>query len=412
VGKESSEMESMEIESDFLIIGSGIIGMSIAQQLYEDDSNAKIIILEKEQDVSMHSSGRNSGVLHAGFYYTADSLKAKFTRDGNRMMQEYCDRYHLKINRCAKVVVASDESELEALYELNRRGIRNHVDVAIIDTKDLYEIDPNVKTYQKALYSPNTATVDPIEISTHLKKRLMKHGIKFYFQEGYAKRLDRQTIKTTKKRLFHAKTIINCAGLYADKIARDFGYSQNYVIIPFKGIYLKYRGNDIPVKTNVYPVPNLKNPFLGVHYTVTVDGTVKIGPTAIPAFWRENYEVMQNFRIDELWEILRYEMKLFTSNAFNFRLLAMEEMRKYRKKYFVSLARKMVHNIDTEGFDQWSRPGIRAQLLDTRTLELLQDFVVEGDKESVHILNAVSPAFTSAFPFAQWVVEHYIKKGA
>ncbi len=401
-------MENMEIESDFLIIGAGIIGLSIVKALKERDPSANIVVLEKELDVAYHSSGRNSGVLHAGFYYTANSLKAKFTRDGNAILKEYCKRNTLKINECKKVVVASDESELESLYELEKRGIENGVNVKIIDEDELKSIDPNAKTYQKALYSPDTATVDPIEICQHIKKELIQDGVTFYFDEGYAKKLDAHSILSTKNRKFNTKKIINCAGLYADKIARDFGFSTDYVIIPFKGVYLKYTKPDKAIKTNIYPVPNLKNPFLGVHYTITVDGTIKIGPTAIPAFWRENYKGFDNFRFRELSETLVYEMKLFISNAFNFRSLAFSELQKYNKKHFVSLATKMVKEIDTEGFNEWSKPGIRAQLLNTKTLELLQDFVVEGDSDSVHVLNAVSPAFTSSFPFSKWVVENYI----
>jgi len=399
----------MNLKCDYLIIGAGVIGLTIAKTLKEQYVDANIIVLEKEEDVAYHSSGRNSGVLHAGFYYTSNSLKAKFTRDGNKLMTQYCDEHNLKINKCEKVVVASNEEELESLYELEKRGLENGVNVRIIDEKELKEIDPNVVTYKKALYSPDTATVDPVEICQHIKQNLLDSGITFYFNEGYKKKFDTHTIVTTKSRKIFANKIINCAGLYADKIAKDFGFSKDYVIIPFKGIYLKYTKTDKPIRTNVYPVPNLKNPFLGVHYTITVDGTIKIGPTAIPAFWRENYNGFKNFKFTEVAEILGYESRLFISNAFNFRSLAYEELRKYNKSHFVSLATKMVKEIDASGFNEWSKPGIRAQLLNTKTLELLQDFVVESDNDSVHVLNAVSPAFTSSLPFSQWVVNNYIK---
>lgn len=402
-------MKKNEIESDYLIIGAGIIGLSIAKFLNEKYPNKKINILEKESDVAYHSSGRNSGVLHAGFYYTSDSLKAKFTKDGNALMTNYCEENNLKINKCQKVVVASNQDELESLYELEKRGLKNGVNVRLIDKEELAKIDPNVETFEKALYSPDTSTVDPGEISQHIKEDLISKGIKFYFDEGYVRKIDKHTIQTTKDQFFTGKKIMNCAGLYADRIAKDFSFSKDYTIIPFKGIYLKYTKDDQPLKTNVYPVPNLKNPFLGVHYTITVDGGIKIGPTAIPAFWRENYKGFSNFKIKELLAILGYESKLFFTNAFNFRSLAYDELRKYNKKHFVSLATKMVKDIDSEGFTQWSKPGIRAQLLNTKTLELLQDFVVEGDEDTIHVLNAVSPAFTSSFPFAQWVIENYIE---
>jgi L-2-hydroxyglutarate oxidase LhgO len=145
-----------------------------------------------------------------------------------------------------------------------------------------------------------------------------------------------------------------------------------------------------------------------VHYTITVDGTIKIGPTSIPAFWRENYKGMDNFRAGELANVLSWEARLFLSNAFGFRGLAFDEMKKYNKSYFVNLATSMVHHIDKSGFTEWSKPGIRAQLLNTKTLELVMDFVVEGDNTTIHVLNAVSPAFTCSFPFAKWVVDNYV----
>ncbi len=382
---------------DFMIVGAGVIGLNIAREILLKKPDAKIVILEKESDVGYHSSGRNSGVLHAGFYYTANSLKAKFTRDGNRELTKYCEENGLKINKCQKVVVTKDEGELEGLETLYQRGIKNGVEVYLIDEDELNERFENIKTYKKALFSPSTSTVDPIEILQHLKQELLSKGVEIRFGTRFEKGMEKE-----------AKVFINCAGLYADKIAKEFGFSKDYTIIPFKGIYLKYTKNDYPVKTNIYPVPNLKNPFLGVHYTVTVDNTIKIGPTAIPAFWRENYQGVDNFRLDEFLEILKYEFKLFASNAFGFRDLAFEEMKKYNRRYFTSLATSMVNKIDESGFNEWSKPGIRAQLLNTKTLELLQDFVVEADSKSVHVLNAVSPAFTSSMPFARWVVENYL----
>lgn len=399
----------MQYQADVVIIGAGIIGLSIARDLINRNPKTNIVVLEKEPDVAYHGSGRNSGVLHAGFYYTADSLKAKFTRDGNRQLREYCYANKLRINENKKVVVAKDESELPALFELEKRGKTNGVDVKIIDEKDLLAIDANVKTHKHALYSPNTATVDPVEVNQAIKEELLKKGVTIRFGEAYGKRLNDNTIQTSKKNIYTASKIINSAGLYADKVAKDFGFSQNYTIIPFKGIYLKYKGKNPPVSINVYPVPNLKNPFLGVHFTVTVDGTVKIGPTSVPAFWRENYNGFDRFNAGETTRILGWEALLFASNAFGFRKLAIDEIKKYNKKYFTGLAKSLVKEMDVKGFSEWGKPGIRAQLLNVHTKELVMDFVVEGDAHSIHVLNAVSPAFTCSFPFAKWVVDTYVQ---
>jgi len=396
-----------KLECDYLIIGAGIIGLNIARELRFYYPKSKIIIIEKENDVARHSSGRNSGVIHAGFYYTLNSLKAKFTKEGNRLLTEYCQNKNLKINQCEKIVVAKNEEELISLNELYSRGIKNGVDIKLISQEELEKKIKNVKTYKKALYSPTTSTVDPIEVCNSLKNDLIEEKVDFLFNECFIKKLKNNEIQTTNK-IIKAKKIINSAGLYADKIAKQFGFSKNYTILPFKGIYLKYTNNDKPIDINIYPVPNLKNPFLGVHYTITVDNTIKIGPTAIPAFWRENYSGFDNFNLNEFIEILKYEIKLFFTNAFNFRTLAFDEIKKYNKNYFINLALQMVKSISKDGFNEWSKPGIRAQLLDTRTLELVQDFVVEGDNKSIHVLNAVSPAFTCSMPFSKWIVENYI----
>lgn len=397
---------------DYLIIGGGIVGLSIARELKTRFPDSKIAVLEKEADVAYHGSGRNSGVLHAGFYYSADTLKAKFTRDGNRQLREYCYANNLRINECKKVVVARDENELPALFELEKRGKLNGVEVSIIDEEELFAIDPNVKTFKHALYSPTTATVDPSEVTHAVKNELRLKGVELFFGEGYRSRLEGNRIKTSLGKTFSATKIINAAGLYADKVAVDFGYGERFTIIPFKGVYLKYHGNEIPVTTNVYPVPNLKNPWLGVHFTVTVDGSVKIGPTSMPAFWRENYHGFDRFSLVEMAGILSWETSLFLRNSFGFRNIAMDEIKKYNKSYFAALAQDLVKKIDIKGFTEWGKPGIRAQLLDKQTRELIMDFVVEGDKDSIHVLNAVSPAFTCCFPFAAWVVEKYVLRSS
>ena len=380
---------------DYLIIGAGIIGMTVAHELMEQDSSMKIAIVDKEEDVGKHASGRNSGVLHAGFYYSADSLKAKFTVNGNRKMKYFCRENDIFVNDTKKVVVAKDDLELEKLYELQKRAEVNGVETSIIDESDLEQIDPNIKTYKKALYSPTTASVNPKEVCYKLRDVLVKKGVKFYFNTSFG------------NTHLEYEYLINSSGAYADKIAKQFGLAENYTMLPFKGIYLKYMSDKSAVKTNIYPVPNLNNPFLGVHYTVTYDGSIKIGPTAIPAFWRENYNGFENFKLLEMISILSTELKLFIVNAFNFRSLALNEMKNYNKNFFIKKAKSMVKSI---GGDFKPLPaGIRAQLLNIRTNELVQDFVVEHTESSTHILNAVSPAFTCSFAFAEYVVDEIIK---
>ncbi|MCB0310075.1 MAG: L-2-hydroxyglutarate oxidase [Bdellovibrionales bacterium] len=393
--------------ADYAIIGAGIIGLALADRLRACQPAARIIVLEKEVEVGMHASGRNSGVLHAGFYYTADSLKARFTVEGNRMLREFCQQHQLPINECGKLVVAQNEFELEQLSELERRGKRNGSVVELIDAAHAKELEPNVRTFKQALFSPMTATIDPLKVIATLKENLIKHGVEIWCGAPYLGHAE--GVLETGRGSIAAKKIVNCAGLYADKIARDFGFGSRYSILPFKGLYLKYGGESAVLKRHVYPVPNLRNPFLGVHFTKTVDGVVKIGPTAIPAFWRENYDLYHNFRLSEFVGIVTQQARLFLRNSFGFRDLAFEEIRKYSRKYFIGLAAKMVQEIDPSKFTEFTKPGIRAQLLDRKKSQLVQDFVIEGDHRSVHVLNAVSPGLTCSFPFSQYIINNYLQ---
>ena len=395
---------------DYLIAGAGIVGLTIARELMKREPGARIAVIEKEADVAVHASGRNSGVLHAGFYYAADSLKARFTRDGNRAMKRYCEENGLKVNTCGKLVVAKDVTELKGLEELKRRAEQNGVELHWVDEKEAERIDPNAKTYEKALYSPSTASVDPVEVCRCMKNEVIAGGVELLFNTEYRGR-DRNTVRTNKTDIAYGY-FINAAGLYADKIAHDFGFGTAYTIIPFKGIYLKYASTDTDARTHIYPVPNLNNPFLGVHVTKTADGSIKIGPTAIPAFWRENYEGWRHFRLSECFQIVYYEAKLFMTNAFQFRRLAVEEMKKYRKSNLIGLALKLTRKLDRAQFGAFAKPGIRAQLLHKEKLELVQDFVLEGDEQSMHVLNAVSPAFTCSLPFAAYVADCIEEKRA
>jgi L-2-hydroxyglutarate oxidase LhgO len=202
---------------------------------------------------------------------------------------------------------------------------------------------------------------------------------------------------------------VNAAGLYADKIAREFGFSEKYKILPFKGLYLYSDEPRGSVKTNIYPVPDLRNPFLGVHVTVTAEGLAKIGPTAIPAFWREQYSGMENFRVGEFMDLTLRQMSLLGCSSFDFKKLAIQEMRKYSRRHLVSLSSSLMERVELRHFKTWGKPGLRAQLVDVREKRLEMDFVLEGDDRSIylsmHILNAVSPGFTCAIPFSQYVSE-------
>jgi (S)-2-hydroxyglutarate dehydrogenase len=394
---------------DFLLIGGGIIGISIARELKKRHPDASVCILEKERECGLHASGRNSGVLHAGFYYTADSFKARFTRDGNQKLTAYCDAKKIPINKCGKLVVAQNESELKWLDELMARAEINEVPLESITEAEVTAIEPRAITFQRALFSPSTSSVNPLDLLKALQSDAIEEGVEICTNIQYLHRQEKNIIQTSKG-LFEAGYLINVAGLYADKIGQDFGFSKDYRILPFKGLYLYSNEPAGSLKTHIYPVPDLANPFLGVHFTVTTDGKTKLGPTAIPAFWREQYEGWGNFSFNELSEILLRQAGLFLSSNFDFKALAFRELKKYSRTKMVSLASALAKGVDIKNYRQWGKPGIRAQLLNIREKKLEMDFVLEGDKESMHILNAVSPGFTCALPFAEYVCDQINQK--
>lgn len=389
--------------SDFLVIGGGVIGLSIARKLRRAFSRASVRLIEKEVDCGLHASGRNSGVLHAGFYYSPDSLKAKLTWKGNQLLTAYCEEKGIPLNKCGKLVVARDATEHVGLDELLRRGRANGIPLESISEKEAKAIEPRVKTFERALFSPATSTVDPALVMQAMKKDALEEGVQLHCGVRYLSLCKQQV--ATSGGTYDAGYVVNAAGLYADRIARDFGFGEGYRILPFKGLYLYSTEPPGAIRTNIYPVPDLKNPFLGVHFTVAASGKAKIGPTAIPGLWREQYEGMANFRLNEFLEVATRGVGLLASSNFDFKALAVREAAKYSKSKMVSLASDLAEGVKPEHYLSWGKPGIRAQLLDIKKRKLEMDFVLESDKRSMHVLNAVSPAFTCSLPFSEYVCE-------
>ena len=396
--------------TDFLIIGGGVVGLSIARELKRRHPGASVTLIEKESKPGLHGSGRNSGVIHAGFYYSADSLKAKLTRAGNIALTGYCEAKGIPLNRCGKLVVAKDAADLPKLDELLRRGAANGVPLESLSEEQACAIEPRVKTHERAIFSPTTSTTDPHLVIAAMEEDALAEGIAIYHDTPYLGRKG-STILTARG-TFEVGHVINAAGLYADRVARDFGFSERYRILPFKGIYLYSDEPAGAFRTNIYPVPDLRNPFLGVHFTIKADGYAKIGPTAIPAFWREQYHGLDNFSFGEFIEVLFREAGLMLSANFDFRKLAVEELQKYSRPHLVSLASKLAHGVKASDYTRWGEPGIRAQLLDIRSRKLEMDFVIERDEKSTHVLNAVSPGWTCSIPFAGYVVDLMEKNSA
>jgi len=388
--------------TDFLVIGGGVLGISIARQLKRECGDSSVTVIEKEPACGLHASGRNSGVLHAGFYYPAESRKAKYTRCGNKLLTDYCLTKQLPINRCGKLVVARTQADHAGLDELCRRGAANGVELEGLSEDDVRLLEPRAKTHERALYSPATATVDPMAVMRALTADARHEGVNLACGVRYIGRHGRGY--RTSAATYHAGYVVNAAGLYADRIARDFGFAQQYRVLPFKGLYLYSDHPAECVHVNIYPVPDLRMPFLGVHVTRTATGQTKIGPTAIPALWREQYAGFTNFRFSELVDLTLRHVEMLALGGPNYARLAVGEVRKYSRSRLAALASSLMTGVRQERY-AWCMAGIRAQLVDIRRRTLELDFVLEGDDRSMHVLNAVSPGFTCAMPFAEEVCE-------
>jgi (S)-2-hydroxyglutarate dehydrogenase len=390
---------------DFGVIGAGIVGLAMANRIRQTHPNSTIAVFDKEKSVGEHASGRNSGVLHAGFYYSPDSLKAALTRDGNKLLRDFCDEEGIQVKETGKVVVAQNSAEVSTLQELHRRGNANGVATELVNPDRLAELEPLAKTSELALWSPSTAVANPLAVTQGLANKVVR--------EGTTLKLGHEVLRTTPNRIitnfgnYSIGHIVNCAGLYADKIAKPFGYCDDYAMLPFKGLY--WYGNWEPGKLqrHVYPVPDARNPFLGVHLTVTVDGRAKIGPTAIPIFSRESYAGLGGLSAKEIMNIVGIYPKFLSSKHHDVLGLIRTEMPKYLQQHLVSQAKALVPSVDPKDFKQRGKPGIRAQLLDIKNKKLEMDFVVRGDENSTHLLNAVSPAWTSALAMADYVSKKF-----
>ncbi len=392
---------------DVLIVGAGIVGLTIAREIKLRWPDRSIIVLEKEADVALHASGRNSGVLHAGFYYEPSSLKAKLTSTGNLQMHQFCEERGIKVNRCGKLVVATSSDELGSLATLYERGIANGVTLHIVTEQDAREIEPRIHTIEKAIYSPNTSSVDPVLVTRKVAEECENLGISLITGEVFINGEEQQNsvrVKTS-RRVMIAGALINAAGLYADRVAHIFGVGTGLQLQPFKGLYLYANKSFGSLRTHVYPVPDLRNPFLGVHFTLAVNGRVKVGPTATPALWREQYGWRDGFSVHELAETTRTLIKIMAAPGSTIRKSAASEAAKYSKHFLVKQAARLVPGTTVHQFQGWGRPGIRAQLVDRSTMTLVSDFRIEKGSRSIHILNAVSPAFTSSLSFASLVAD-------
>ena len=395
---------------DVIIVGGGIVGLTIAYLISEKNKNLKLLIIDKEEEIGLHSSGRNSGVLHAGIYYKPETLKAKVSVKGAKILKEWCLEESLPVLTCGKVIspqLLELDPQLDLLLE---RGKKNGAEVELIDKKDFYRMVPDGRTSSgRALWSPNTCVVKPYLVLQRLKNILKARGVNFSLNSNIINfSISDKSITLKKGNLFEEKFyghLFNCAGLQADRIAKKFNLSKDLSILPFKGIYWALKA-DAPFnfKTNLYPVPNLSVPFLGVHVTPSPDGQVTLGPTAIPAFGRENYRGISNCEPLMSLDFFSVLISQFLLNKGGFRRYALDQALQGLKPIFLNSAKLLIPKIESKHLELSSKVGIRAQLFNKKTKMLVDDFYLETNSSSTHVLNAISPAFTASFALAEEIL--------
>lgn len=390
---------------DFIVVGGGIVGLTIAWELKQVNPKSTILVLEKESSAGLHASGRNSGVLHSGIYYGSDTLKAKVCSSGARKMREFATEHGIRFERSGKVIIATSESDLSILDKLLKNAKDSNINAEKLSASEIRKIEPYANPYQCGIYTPDTSIIDSRSVVDKLCVLLKERGVEFLFSSQLLDQdKKRRTVKTHNQEFSYGH-LYNCSGANADTVAKLFGAGLKYSMLPFKGTYYKLHPNKRHlVKGNIYPVPNIKLPFLGVHLTRVINGNVYVGPTAIPALGRENYRFFEGVGLKEGLEIASELAWVYLKNKENFRELAHTEIRKYLKPWFARSAQNLIPNIEYKDLLPSDKVGIRPQLINIKTKSIETDYIVEHTSHTTHVLNSISPAFTSSFALAEWIV--------
>lgn len=397
----------MSQQFDIIIVGGGIIGLTLARELALKKAG-RIALLEKEVAVGKHASGRNSGVAHAGIYYPPTSLKAKLCIDGQKRLLQYVDEHKLPVLKCGKVIVATAPERVATLEMLLDRASKAGANVQKISLDELRELEPMTQSHDWALWSPTTAVIDSKSVLNQLTQEIRNLGVHMFFGEEVVAidKAARQLTTSLGNKLGYG-FLYNTAGVFADRIAHWFDVGLNYRILPFKGLYWKSsEALEQKVQRLIYPAPDVQMPFLGVHVTRTVDGHVLFGPTAIPALGRENYSLFSGVSPLEAPAIGWNLLKMLIANKMGFRKYVSNEMLRYIPKSFFNEAHSLIPSLQRSDIAGFYKVGIRAQLMDLEKNQLEMDFVVKNGDHSLHVLNAISPAFTSSFAMAKYLTEN------
>lgn len=391
---------------DFVIAGAGVVGLTTALEVLRRAPAARLAVIEKEPAPGRHASGRNSGVLHCGLYYGSDTKKAQVCAAGGRIMAAFAAEHGIRLERNGKVLVATSPAQLPVVERLIANARDGGIRAERIDNRTLLALEPAAPPEAvAAIHCPDTAVIDVKAVMATLAARLSEAGARFFFQRRVAGPGPDGSIATTAGPIA-AGFLFNCCGAYADVLAQAYGFARNYALVPFKGLYWKLApAKAALVRGNIYPVPDIAMPFLGVHFTRGISGDVYVGPTAIPALGRENYGLFAGAHPAEAAAILLRLARLWLADTAGFRALALAELRKYAKPHFYRCARRLMPSLRMDDLLPTDKAGIRPQLVNLAERRLEMDYILEGDARSLHVLNAISPAFTGSFAFARMIVD-------
>ena len=390
---------------DLIIVGGGIIGASIFYLYQKQYPQSNILLLEKENESASHQTGRNSGVIHSGIYYKPGSLKAKNCRQGLKLLYDFCKEFKVPYDNCGKLIIAKNDAEIKSLVFLKERGIQNGIEgIKLLNSDEAKEYEPYVKCV-KAVYVPETGIVDYGLVTKELIKQAKKinsNSNVLYDEKviDFVKKED-FTLLNSKDKTFESKQVVFCTGLQSDRFAKKDGLKSDLRVVPFRGDYFALKPKAYhKVKNLIYPVPNPDLPFLGVHITRMMNGTVESGPNAVFSFDREGYtklafdfnDTRDAFRFSGTWKLFSKFWKTGIS----------EYQRAFSEKRFLKSLQEIVPSIEFDDLGS-HRAGVRAQVVD-KSGNLVDDFMIKKGNCGIHVINAPSPAATACLSIAHEII--------
>jgi L-2-hydroxyglutarate oxidase len=397
------------LKTDFIIVGGGIVGLSTAYHLKKNNPELKVIVLEKEPKIALHQTGHNSGVIHSGIYYKPGSLKAINCKKGYDQLIHFCNENGIKYDLCGKIIVATEKEELPIMSNIFDRGVANGLTgIKKINAQEIKEIEPHCSGIE-GIWVPQTGIIDYKEVSQKYAELFIELGGEILFKQKVQeiKSLGNSSEIQTQNNRFETKWIINCAGLYSDKVAKMTNKGIDVQILPFRGEYFDIKKEkEYLVKNLIYPVPNPSFPFLGVHFTRMVHGGVEAGPNAVLAFAREGY-TNKTINWKELLETLGHSgfqkvaMKYWKDGAY-------EMYRSYSKTAFTKALQRLIPEIQKEDLEV-GNAGVRAQACDSKG-NLSDDFLIFEGENIINVCNAPSPAATSSLAIGESIASMALKK--